>query len=155
MRRRSPEEWRDWVAEFSQGQYTEAWRGIMCFLRWVQIRTDNGYPVPTNYEALEGDLYHSHLLRRMLAGKDPLLNPPPESFGYPWYELAEQGHAEPTEVRPWEYAEDKLLINQAVWNIIEKKSDNEYILSYKADPTYYLLKKNDDKWRIIRLQRPV
>lgn len=38
MTRRTAAEWQQWIADFSRGEQTEAWRGIMCFLRWIQIR---------------------------------------------------------------------------------------------------------------------
>src|SRR5205823_813159 len=71
MMSRTAQEWQQWLTDFSRGQNPEAWRGIMCFLRWMQIRADNGHPIPNFLPAMEGDIYHSHLLRRMLDGKEP------------------------------------------------------------------------------------
>ncbi len=148
MTRRTVAEWEDWLTEFSRGENLEAWRGIMCFLRWIQIRAENGHPIPNFLPAMEGDIFHSHLLRRMLAGKGPLEAPPPESFGQPWYDLVEAGKGIATEVQPWEWAPDqKISINQGIWTIIEKKSDAEYIVTYRLNPmSYRLSRQSDDSW---------
>jgi hypothetical protein len=153
MNRRSGDEWQQWLEEYSQGHNVEAWRGIMCLLRWIQIRSENGHPIPNFLVAMEGDIYHSHLLRRMLEGKEPLETPPPESFGQPWYELVETGRAIAKEVKQWEWAPDqKISVNQGIWTIIQKISDNEYIVTYRLNPsTYKLSKQNDDSWLIVRL----
>jgi hypothetical protein len=148
MTRRTTDEWNRWLADFSQGDQPEAWRGIMCFLRWLQIRAENGHPIPNFLPAMETDIFHSHLLRRMLAGKDPLEAPPPESFGQPWYELVETGRGVATEVKPWEWApEQKIAVNRGIWTILEKKSDTEYLVTYRLNPTAYrLFKQADGTW---------
>jgi hypothetical protein len=153
MTRRTAEEWTKWVEEFSAGNSTEAWRGIMCFLRWIQIRAENGHPIPNFLPAMEGDIFHSHLLRRMLSGKDPLEAPPPESFGQPWYDLVENGKGLATEVKPWEWAPDqKISVNRGIWTILEKKSESEYIVTYRLNPGSYRLSKQDDgNWSIERM----
>ena len=153
MTRRSAEEWNRWLEEFSRGDETEAWRGIMCFLRWIQIRAENGHPIPNFLPAMEGDIYHSHLLRRMLAGKDPLDAPPPESFGQPWYDLVESGRGAPTEVKPWEWAPDqKISVNQGIWTILEKKSEADYLVTYRLNPaTYRLSRDSSDQWLLERI----
>jgi hypothetical protein len=155
MIRRTGDEWQEWVKDFSRGDSDEAWRGIMCFLRWLQIRSENGHPIPNFLPAMEGDIFHSHLLRRMLGGKEPLEAPPPESFGQPWYELVETGKGVATEVKPWEWApEQKIAINQGIWTILEKKSDAEYLVTYRLNPAAYrLAKQPDGNWLLERVQR--
>jgi hypothetical protein len=152
MNRRSSDEWQSWLAEFSRGDQSEAWRGIMCFLRWFQIRADNGHSIPNFLPAIEGDIFHSHLLRRMLSGKEPLDAPPPENFGQPWYDLVESGSGIATEVLPWEWApEQKISINQGIWTILEKKSDTEYLVTYRLNPSAYRLSKQaDGNWLLER-----
>jgi hypothetical protein len=154
MPRRSAEEWQKWLADFSRGQTPEAWRGIVCFLRWIEIRAENGHPIPNLLPAMEGDIYHSHLLRRMLEGKEPLDTPPPESFGQPWYELVETGRGIATEVKPWEWApEQKISINQGIWTILEKKSDNEFLVTYRLNPaTYRLTRQSEGTWLLQRIE---
>jgi hypothetical protein len=155
MTRRTGDDWNRWLAEFSRGEQTEAWRGIMCFLRWMQIRAENGHPIPNFLPAMEGDIFHSHLLRRMLAGKDPLDAPPPESFGQPWYELVENGRGIATEVKPWEWApEQKISINQGIWTILEKKSDADYVVTYRLNPVAYrLTQQGDGNWLLERVEK--
>ncbi|MEZ6139716.1 MAG: hypothetical protein R3B84_04010 [Zavarzinella sp.] len=153
MNVRSPDEWQQWLDDFSRGESTEAWRGIMCFLRWIQIRSENGHPVPNFLPAIEGDIFHSHLLRRMLAGKEPFDNPPPESYGQPWYELVETGQSVTKDVEPWEWApEQKISINKGIWTIIKKNSDQELVVQYKLNPERYLLKRTaSDTWTMQRM----
>ena len=153
MMRRPPTEWQQWLADFSQGEQTEAWRGIMCFLRWIQIRAENGHPIPNFLSAMEGDIFHSHLLRRLLDGKDPLEAPPPESFGQPWYELVEKGQGTATEVKPWEWApEQKISVNRCIWTILEKKSNDEFIVTYRSNRDSFRLSKSaEGAWQLERL----
>jgi hypothetical protein len=152
MTARTAEDWRQWLADFSRGQSTEAWRGIMCFLRWLEIKAANGHPIPNFLPAMEGDIYHSHLLRRLLGGKEPLPAPPPESFGQPWYDLVETGRGTPTEVKPWEWApEQKISVNRGIWTILEKRSDDEYVIAYRLDPAAYrLARQADGAWLLER-----
>jgi hypothetical protein len=155
MTRRTAEEWNQWLAEYSRGDNTEAWRGIMCFLRWIQIRAENGHAIPNFLPAIEEDIFFSHLLRRLLAGKDALESPPPESFSQPWYELVENGTGVATEVKPWEWApEQKISINQGIWTILEKKSDSEYLVMYRLNPeTYRLAREADGNWLLNRVEQ--
>ena len=153
MTRRTSDEWDRWLDEFSRGDRSEAWRGIMCFLRWLQIRAENGHPIPNFLPALEGDIFHSHLLRRMRAGKEPLAAPPPETFSEPWYDLVETGRGVATEVKPWEWAPDqKIAINQGIWTILEKRSDAEYLVTYRLHPAAYrLTRQADGTWLLERV----
>lgn len=155
MTRRTAEDWDRWLAEFSRGENPEAWRGIMCFFRWLQIRAEHGHPSPNFLPALEGDIWHSHLLRRLLAGKDPLDAPPPESFGEPWYELVETGRGTAAEVKPWEWAPDqKISVNRGIWTILEKRSDGEYVVTYRANSDAYRLSRQPDgQWLLERIDR--
>jgi len=150
MLERTADDWREWLSEFSQGNQTEAWRGIMCFLRWIQIRAQNGHAIPNFLPALEGDLYHSELLRRLLAGSEPLPAPPPESFGRAWYALIETGHAEGVEVKPWEWAPDvKISINQGIWTIMEKRSDADMLVTFRQGGEVFRLHcEADGRWRL-------
>ena len=158
MTRRTAEEWHQWLADFSRGENAEAWRGIMCFLRWIQIRAENGHPIPNFLPAMEGDIFHSHLLRRMLAGKDPLEAPPPESFGQPWYDLVETGRG--TRDRGQAVGvgarSRRSPINQGIWTILEKKSDSEYLVTYRLNPeAYRLTPQGDGNWLLDRVERTV
>jgi hypothetical protein len=149
---RNSDDWTRWLEEFSKGKDREAWRGIMCFLRWIQIRAINGHAIPNFLPGLEGDLFHSHLLRRLLEGKEPLPFPPPESYGGAWYEILESGKAEGVEVRPWEWAPDlKIAINEGIWTIVEKKSATEMLVTYReGGETFRLRRREDETWMLER-----
>lgn len=109
---------------------------IQCLIDWLKVREEGGYSFPANADEFAAEVDHSALLRRLMEGKAPLPNPPPLSHSYPWYELVETGSAVPIEV--WE-ADDRfnagcdykaLVINQHPWRIIEKKSNDDFLITY-------------------------
>ncbi len=153
MNPRSADDWKRWLDELSKGENVEAWRGILCFLRWIQVRSESGHSVPSFLMGLEGDLEFSQLLRRLLAGKEPLPFPPPEANGAGWYELVEAGRAIVQDVKPWEWAPDqKIAINQGIWTILEKPSETEYIITYRPDgERYRLIKQGNADWLLERV----
>ena len=152
MIRRDSAEWAAWVEEFSRGENAEAWRGIMCFLQWIQIRQENGHAVPAFLEGLEGDLFHSHLLRRLIAGKTGLKDPPPERHGLPWYDLLESGVGHADEARPWEWSPaSRVAIDGGIWFVLEKRSDEEYIVTYRVGgEPFRLTPTADQRWLLQR-----
>ncbi len=149
---RSSEDWDLWLDEVSQERSREAWRGIMCFLRWIQVRALNGHAVPGFLPGLEDDMLHSMLLRRLLDRKEPLLHPPPESFGKGWYELLELGKADNVSVRRWEWSPDqKIAINDGVWTILERRGETEYVVTYRdGGERFRLSQRKDGSWAIER-----
>ena len=151
MTRRTPDEWQQWLSEFAQGQNVEAWRGIMCFLRWIQIRAENGHPVPNFLEAMEGDIFHSHLLRRMIAGKDPLGAPPPESFGQPWYEVVERGRGTRPRQALGMGPDQKISVNEGSDD--PREEVGEYVVTYRLNPGVFRLHQQPDEPGIERCHR--
>ena len=149
---RSPDDWNRWLEEFSQGENCEAWRGIMCFLRWIQVRAQNGHAVPDFLPGIEADLFQSMLIRRLLDGKEPFEHPPPESFGKGWYDLIESGQADNVNVRRWEWAPDvKIAINDDVWTILERRSTTEYVVTYRdGGELFRLSQRPDGSWKMAR-----
>lgn len=109
---------------------------IQCLIDWLKIRQEQGQTVPTNAEDFAAEVDHSALLRRLIEGKQPLPNPPPLSYSYPWYELMEKGWAIPTEV--WEGNEkfnaeqqfQALVINQQPWRIVDKRGPEDFLVTY-------------------------
>ena len=57
---------------------------IQCMAKWIHIRWDNDFGNPN-----PADVSHSALLHRLLSGKSPLDKPPPKSYSYPDYPMAE------------------------------------------------------------------
>ena len=116
-----------------------------CLVEWLKIREQEGRAFPKDVEAFVQELDHSALLQRLVSGKPALPVAPPLSFGYPWYDLLENGHGEPAEV----YVGDKvandihgcrvIVINQAIWRIEEQVGDSDYIVSYDGHNARYLL----------------
>jgi hypothetical protein len=126
-------------------------------LRWFQIREENGHPVPTFLMGIEGDLFHSRLLRRLLEGKEPLVEPPPEKFGQGWYELVETGRGVATEVSPWQWApESKISIEQDIWRIVKRHSESEFLVTYREGGEVYRLSRiNETEWLLERRDEEV
>ena len=133
--------------------------------KWVEIRQANYQPLPQDSNQLLSDIMHSRLLRRLLAGKEPLPEPPPTSASQPWYELIEDGHGEcyeVYEVKPEDAlypGEPALLVNQdSRWRIINKLSDAEYIARHGKTPSRYRVwvSKPDEpylpRWSIEKIQ---
>lgn len=130
-------------------------KDIDALLRWLSIRAEHGYEFPDNYYQFGADIGHSALLRRLLDGKEPLPDPPPRSFSYPWYSLIEDGEGFPMEV--WEghpklFSDyPALVIDQCgCWKILEKISDTEWIATYsygKGDKVMWA----EGKWRIYQI----
>lgn len=114
---------------------------INTLLKWLKIREENGISFPTELIQFEIDIRKSALLTRMLGGKDPLPEPPPKAFSYPWYSLIEQGEGDPfevVEVDPFEVVEvgkdlTRILIDQHIWDVIKKISDTEYQITYNGE----------------------
>jgi hypothetical protein len=92
--------------------------------------------MPTSVSQLEIDIAHSALLTRLLNGHEPFPEAPPKAMAYPWYELVEKGRGEPNDV--WEAPADleqafgyrALVIDQHPWRVLQKISDEEFVVTY-------------------------
>lgn len=83
----------------------------------------------------------SALFHRLLTGKQPLPNPPPLDFSYPWYDVIEgqgpwdvlsHGHGNSNTIdafRP-DGTSNTVVINQHPWLLLEMLSDTEAIVSH-------------------------
>jgi hypothetical protein len=60
-----------------------------------------------------------------------------------------------TEVKPWEWAPDqKISVNRGIWTILEKRSDTEYVVTYRQNPTAFRLSERaDGTWLLERADR--
>jgi hypothetical protein len=108
---------------------------IEFLFRMWEIRRENGFEFPTDFNQFKIDCRKSALLQRMLDGKEPFPIPPPKAYSYPWYDLIIDGYGFPGEV--WEASkvitgadELTLIIDQSGWKILEKLSDQDWIASY-------------------------
>lgn len=78
----------------------------------------------------------SALFFRLLNNQKPLLYPPPCSYSYPWYNIIEDD--KPQEIHPDcnklddfpSYHKNSITIEQTSWEVLEKKSDTEAIVSF-------------------------
>jgi len=116
---------------------------------WQRIREDNGYGAPSI-----ADIEHSALLHRLLSGHSALEYPPPRSFSYPNYRVAEGHEYEPMEV--WfqdvsrtvpldidellssDYLPETVGIDQARWDVISRDG-NTFIVKWPDSPIRYSL----------------
>ena len=102
---------------------------IEAFFQWLKICEAQGYDLPMDRRSLKIRADHSALLERLLEGKEPLQEPPPRAFGYPWYDLVETGEGDAMEVFE---AEGGLVINQEPWIILQRvEADCEWIVTYE------------------------
>ena len=122
--------------------------------QWLHLkeRYEPARPV-YSLSQLSADVDHSSLLRRLLAGKEPLPEPPPRSFSYPWYEIVEQGHAE----RCCAYFNDgEVTINQCSdWTIVEW-GETTWTVTHPGAPGQWILwyadaLHSDFGWRMQRV----
>lgn len=129
-------------------------KDIDALVRWLNIRAQHGYEFSRDQYQFFADIDHSALLRRLLEGKEPLPEPPPRSFSYPWYSVIEDGEGSPIEV--WESPPKlfrdypALIIDQFDWKILEKISDTEWIATYaygRGDKVKWA----EGKWRIYQI----
>jgi len=124
---------------------TEMEFAIICFNKWLWIREkweESEFP-PRSLTQIGIDAEHSSLLRRLLEGKEPLEYPPPRSFSYPNYSLAENDdwhtseffiHKEDDNIRGYPL----IAINQMTWRIEKEiEPDKKFILSYREDCPCY------------------
>jgi hypothetical protein len=116
-------------------------KDINILFRWLRIRSENGFDMPSSCQHFEITCHKSALLNRMLEGKEPLEIPPPKSMSYPWYDLIENGISYPTEV--WEATEswaDQLadypiiVIDQSLWKMLAKLDEENWLVTYSYGP---------------------
>lgn len=144
-------------------EYSDS-KDIEKLLQWLQVREQNGIPFPSDLIQLWMDISHSSLLRRLLDGKEPLLEAPPLSYSYPWYYLVENGKSESNDVHPldWQVQNEKsgevyqsgtyLCINQSLWRVLQKISDDEYICTYENSKSTWKVErivKSDELWKSV------
>jgi hypothetical protein len=125
------------------------------FIRWLRVRQRSGLPMPSTYDQLVDEIWHSALLRRMLSGKPALRVAPPRSFGQPWYSLVEEGEATGcvvTALKDRSGASPKLSINETPWEIVEEISDREFVVEYRSDASLYVAhcEQADGPWTLTR-----
>ena len=106
------------------------------FLTWLKVRALNGLPYPRSLQALEAEALKSRLLARLLEGKPIFDDPPPLSYGQPWYSLIETGEGFPTEVHEHIGVDEKvyhaLLINTEEWEVLVKISPDDWVVTYRV-----------------------
>lgn len=106
--------------------------------RWLRLREEHGFRYPESADQLVVQMRHSALLDRLLQGKEPLPEPPPKAFSYPWYGLIEQGCDVTDYLWYHEFSRyggrfgtEFLNINQTLWPILETVvPGEEWIASY-------------------------
>lgn len=142
---------------------------------WMIARIEEWHTIRERYA--EGnpsiaDAGHSALLRRLLSGHSALEYPPPRSFSYPNYRVAEGHDYEPMEV--WfqdvshtgtldiadilssDYLPETVGIDQARWDVI-RRDENTFFIKWPGDPATWSLHitlttpERDAYWTLRRL----
>ena len=143
--------------------------GVKAVITWLRIREQHGREYPDSLHIFEIDLEHSALVDRLCRGLPVLEEPPPVSYSYPNYRLADTGEYHPRDV--WEpkdkikktldkeYNCKTIIIDQEVWKIVNQLNEHEYIITYRTnrlfeDPvwsnTHWHLKQTSDQKWIVR-----
>lgn len=117
---------------------------LQCIIDWLRVREKEGKFFPTSVIEFEQEIDNSALLRRLIEGKHPFPEPPPLSYGNPWYRLMEDGCAESRDVWVGDdktketFGFDVLIIDQFPWRILEKASPDSFVITYGT---------SKDKWK--------
>ena len=116
-------------------------RILYCILVWLSICGENGRAFPESLVRLRIEMEHSALLQRLIEGKNPLPEPPPLSFSYPWYDLIDKGWAVPFEVLDSKgtcaektFGDRALFINQTRWRIVRRPKKGEWVVRHIRAP---------------------
>lgn len=91
------------------------------FSEWARIKEENGQSISA------ADIDHSSLLRRLLAGIPPHINPPPKRYGYPCWDLVEKDEVQVQSI---------FVTPQYGWVVVDQ--DNGY--RYVGDPKNNIIK---------------
>jgi len=130
---------------------------------WLEIRTKSGFVFEQPISAVEflSQANSSALLPRLLGGDQPLPDPPPKSFGQPWYAIVEDGTVAKVLVEELDgdlarQYPDRILINRFPWLVREHAETDSYLVSWKDDgPVYWLARIKGDEspmgWSLSRL----
>jgi hypothetical protein len=111
---------------------------LNCVRRWLRIRNAAGDP------QLIADIDHSALLERLLDGQEPLPEPPPRAYSYPWYALIERGELQVDDVSD---LATHIVICQHRWEIERRAEDGS--IRVQAGATHAWLKPVGPKaWRL-------
>jgi len=109
-------------------------RSAAAVARWLEWRASIGQK-----EITSDDVAHSALLRRLMAGRDPLPERPPLSFGQPWYALFDEDHVEwPSAIDSPSRDQadpDRITIHGDRWRVVSKLDDG-WIVAYDTMPAW-------------------
>lgn len=140
-------------------------KDLETLISWLKIRELGMGSFPASTDGLVLAMYKSALLQRMMEGKDPLPEPPPKTFSYPWYSLIENGVGYPTDVWEAEGLEEEMFgkiisVNQFQWKIIEKVGPENWIVTYyhsfdhekqRADGYWQVYRQENKEWIIKKI----
>jgi len=125
-------------------------------VKWMEICEESGYSLPLNSIGFLIYSRKSSLLNRLLSGKKHYKFAPPKSYSYPNYRLLEkESHSGymPVYTSAARKGYESLIIDQAIWFIIENLGDGEYIVSYNpAEGSKWRVRplNFDETYRVIR-----
>jgi len=130
---------------------------------WLEIRAKAGQLGPLTVGRLMEDAEKSALLPRLLSGQEPLAEPPPTSFGQPWHEIVESGHADHVLVEEMSAGlaaayPDHVFINRFPWRVLEHAETDSYLVAWRTDGApYWLTRVKGDlspmPWSLVRVFR--
>ena len=130
---------------------------------WLEIRTKSGFTLDHPVSAVDfvAQAQASALLPRLMGGQNPLPDPPPKSFGHPWYAIIESGLAENVLVEELDgdmarQFPGQILINRFPWLILDHAEADSYLVAWKPNGAVYWLARIKDStspmgWSLSRL----
>ena len=127
-------------------------RIVWATVRWCAIREAVGLGRPD-----PADVWHSALLERLIAGHEPLQDPPPLAYGYPWYALIEQGLAR---LRPDEVTlqlgetPPRVIVCGHGWHILAEYGPAGWVVTYdppsRTRGRWVLVRQPEGGWEVRR-----
>jgi hypothetical protein len=122
-----------------------------CVARWIQVAIREGYRPAVEGGDMGGawanlpvEIAHSALLKRLVAGQEPLDQAPPRAYAYPWYSLYETGRGNVSEVfvpsEPLAGRERPIIIDQGVWMLVDEHEDGSWTVQWDEGHPQFVLR---------------
>lgn len=118
------------------------WWEVMCN-EWEKEHGDER-PHTMNRDHFEICLHHSALVPWLLAGNDPLPEPPPRSFSRPWHDLIAKGWGCPMEVWVNKNFPETLGVDQERWKLLEVISEDVFLGQWYDDDRWIFVGVKDE-----------
>lgn len=126
-------------------------RTVLAVAEWLRVRAEaRGDKAGRLLAAsLEVNADHSALLERLLEGRQPLPEPPPRAYSYPWYSLIEDGQGYAMEV--WRRDDidaivgmPSVVVEQSRWDLVSENGAEDWTIRWPGTSYTYRVRRNPD-----------